>query len=73
MDAHTSEAIIRAFLQQIRQRLEEATSMAKAAEACPNSGNIGKGVEIVLDVEPPTYEANTLLNAASMIKRLCNL
>ena len=39
MDAHTSEATIRAFLPQIRQRLEEATSIAKAAEACSDTGH----------------------------------
>jgi hypothetical protein len=48
-----------------RQRLDEAASIARAAQACADAGNIEKGVEIALNVEQLVYEVNTLLNAAS--------
>jgi len=70
MDAQTVEATIKVFLQTMRERLEDAASIAKAAEICSNDGNVPKGVEIALDVEQLIYEASTLLNAASLINRL---
>jgi hypothetical protein len=48
----------------------QATSIAKAAEACAESGNPGKAIEIALDLEQLIHDVNTLLNAASMIKRI---
>jgi hypothetical protein len=54
----------------MRARLEKATGIAKAAEACADAGNVGKGIEVALDVEQLVYEANTLLNAASIINRI---
>ena len=72
MDHHTDtvETTIKVYLSQMRARLDEAASIAKAAEACADAGNIQKGVEIALDVEQVLYEVNTFLNAASMIYRL---
>jgi hypothetical protein len=70
MDAHTVEIIIKTYLVEIRSRLEKAASIAKAAEACALSGGLEKGVEIALVVEGIVYEARTLLNAASTMKRL---
>ena len=70
MDAHTVEATIKVYLKQMRERLEQAASIAKAAEACADSGNVEKGIEVALDVEELIYEVNTFLNAASMINRL---
>ena len=70
MDPTTVETAIKAYLTEMRSRLEKATSIAKAAEACALSGNVEKGIEIVLDIEQITYEVNTFLNAASMIHRL---
>ena len=67
MDAHTVEVTIRVYLKQMRERLEKAASIAKAAEACADSGNVDKGIEVALDVEELIYEVNTFLNAASMI------
>ena len=54
----------------MRARLDEAASIAKAADACAGAGNIPKGIEIALDVEQLLYEVNTLLNAASLMHRL---
>ncbi len=56
----------------IRERLESATAVAKAAEACA-AGNADQAVIIVLDVEQPLYEATTFLNAASLIRRCAEL
>ena len=66
----TIETTIRVYLSQIRARLDEAAGIAKAAETCADSGNVGKGIEIALDVEQLLYEVNTFLDAASLIHRL---
>ena len=66
----TIETTIKVYLRQMRARLDEAASIAKAAEACADTGNFEKGIEIALDVEQLLYEVNTFLNAASMIHRL---
>ena len=70
MDPHTVEITIKVYLKQMRERLEKAASIAKAAEACADTGNVEKGIEVALDVEQLIYEVNTFLNAASMINRL---
>jgi hypothetical protein len=70
MDAHTREIALKACLREMRERLEQATSIAKAAEACAENGNTEKATEIALDLEQLIYEVNTLLNAASMINRM---
>jgi hypothetical protein len=66
----TIETTIKAYLRQMRARLDEAASIARAAETCANTGNVGKGIEIALDAEQLLYEVNTFLNAASLIHRL---
>jgi hypothetical protein len=70
MEPQTIEIAIKAYLTQMRSRLEKAVSIAKAAEACAISGNVEKGIEVALDIEQIVYEVNTFLNAASMINRL---
>lgn len=70
MDVPTVEITTKMYLQEIRICMEEAASIAKAAEACSNAGIVEKGLEIALDVERLIYEANTLLNAASLISQL---
>jgi hypothetical protein len=70
MNPHTVEITIKAYLTEMRARLEKAASIAKAAEACALSGNVEKGIDVALDVEELIYDVNTFLNAASMINRL---
>jgi len=70
MDARMLEATLKMHLVEMRERLDRAAGIARAAEACANAGNIEKAIEIVLDVEQQTYEVNTFLNAASMIHRI---
>jgi hypothetical protein len=55
----------------MRERLDQAACLGQAAEACAKAGNIGKAIEIALDIEQLTYEVNTLLNAASLMNRIC--
>jgi hypothetical protein len=70
MDADTAEITAKFFLGQIRERLDNAASVARAAEACANAGEIEKAIEIVLDVERGIYEVTTLLNGASLLARI---
>ena len=70
MDANTVEITIKAYLKEMRERLDQAASIARAAQACADAGNVEKGIEVALDVEQLIYEVNTFLNAASMINRI---
>ena len=70
MDAHTVEIAIKVYLKEMRERLERAASIARAAEACADAGNVEKGIEVALDVEELVYDVNTFLNAASVINRI---
>lgn len=70
MDPHIVEDALRMHIGEMRQRLERAAGIVKAAETCAESGNLHKAIEIALDVEPLIYEVDTLLNAASLMHRL---
>ena len=70
MDAHLVEATIKAYLSEIRNRLDKAAGIGRAADACAGAGFHEKGLEVALDIEQPLYEATTLLNAASLINRI---
>lgn len=70
MDTATVDIAIKSFLKQMRERLEQAASIAKAADACAEAGNVEKGIEVALDVEQLIHEVSTFLNAASMINRI---
>ena len=70
MDAHLVEATIKAFLTEIRNRLDRAAGIGRAADACAGAGFHEKGLELALDIEQLLYEATTLLTAASLINRI---
>jgi hypothetical protein len=70
MDAQMLDAALTVHLKGMRERLDQATAIAKAAETCLNIGNLDKAVEIALDIEPLVHEATTLLDAASLINRI---
>ena len=70
MDAHLVEATIKAYLTEIRNRLDKAAGIGRAADACAGAGFHEKGLEVALDIEQLLYEATTLLNAASLINRI---
>lgn len=58
-----------AIFPMISSRLKQAHSIAAAAESCAATGNADGAFRILLDMEELTYEATTLLNAASLIRR----
>lgn len=70
MDTNTLEVTIKAYLKEMRDRLDQAAGIARAAEACAEAGNIPKAIEIALDLEQLLYDVNTFLNAASMMHRI---
>ena len=70
MDAAVAEPAIKAYLKEIHTRLDEAASIAKAANACAEAGNADKGVQVALDIEELIHEATRLLDAATLINRL---
>jgi hypothetical protein len=69
ISAEITDSTIKSFLTSMRERLDEAVAIAKAAEVCALAGECSKAVTIVLDVEQLVYEVNTRLNAASLINR----
>jgi len=70
MDAHLVEATIKSYLTEIRNRLDKAAGIGRAADACAGAGFHEKGLEVALDTKPLLYEATALLNAARLINRL---
>ena len=70
MDAHLVEATIKTFLTEMRNRLDKAAGIGRAADACAGAGFHEKGLEVALDIEQLLYEATRLLNAASLITRI---
>ena len=69
MDAQMLDATLKAHIAEMRERLDRAAGIARAAETCAQAGNIEKAIEIALDVEPLIYEVTTFLNAASLMHR----
>ena len=70
MNPATLEITIKSHLKEIRERLDHAASIARAAQTCADTGNVEMGVEIALDIEQLIYEVNTFLNAASLVNRI---
>jgi hypothetical protein len=70
MDAKAIEVTLVMYVRGMCERLDRAASIAKAAQACADAGNIEKAIEISLDVEQLIYEVNTFLNAASLMNRI---
>ena len=70
MDRTATEAAIKIYLREIANRLELSIGFARAACACADAGNVDGAIEIILDIEQPTYEASRLLDAASLLNRL---
>jgi hypothetical protein len=70
MNPQLAEATIKTYLSEIRNRLDKAAGIGRAADACAGAGFHEKGLEVALDMEQLLYEATTLLNAASLISRI---
>jgi hypothetical protein len=69
MAPEVAEAAIKERLKAIGERLDQASAIGKAANICADSGESDQAITIVLDVEQLIHEANTFLNAASLISR----
>jgi hypothetical protein len=70
MERASIEPAIKIIIAEIHSKLDEATRIAKAAEACAQSGAIAEGVEVSMDIEQLIYEAGRLQDAASLLNRL---
>jgi hypothetical protein len=68
MDRAAADTVTRAFLTQIHRELQEAVSIAKAAEICAESGNVQGAVKIMMDIEDPAYRADRMLKATLLIR-----
>ena len=69
MTPEAASAAIKECLKEIRQRLDRAAAIANAAEACADAGSTDQAITIVLEIEELSYEVNTFLNAATLMKR----
>jgi hypothetical protein len=69
-DVHLAEATIKSYLTEIRNRLDKAAGIGRAADACAGAGFHEKGLEVALDIEQLLYETTTLLNAAGLIDKM---
>jgi hypothetical protein len=58
----------RELVRRICERLQAAVGAARAAEACAEAGDTDQALMMLCDVEPPLYEAATLLNAVSILR-----
>jgi hypothetical protein len=70
MDRATIEPAIGIMLTELHSKLNEATRIAKAAEACALAGSVAEGVAVSMDIEQLIYEAGRLQDAASLLNRL---
>jgi hypothetical protein len=70
MERASIEPAIKLIITEIHNKLDEAARIAKAAEACAESGAIAKGVEVSMDIEQLVYEAGRLQDAASLLNRM---
>ena len=68
MDRTVADTVTKALLANIHRKLQEAASIAKAAEVCAESGNVQTAVKMVMDIEDRTYQANRMLSAALLIR-----
>lgn len=61
--------VVAALVSEVRAKLEEAHSIAQAAEICARAGNVSWSVQILMDFEGLAHEAQDLFKAALAIKR----
>jgi hypothetical protein len=70
MERASIEPAIKLIIAEIHSKLNDATRIAKAAEACVQNGAIGEGVEVSMDIEQLIYDAGRLHDAASLLDRM---
>ena len=59
MDRAIIAKAITLILTEMHQRLDEASRIAKAAEACALAGSVGEGVSVSMDIEQILYEGRS--------------
>lgn len=69
MEETASAAVSGALISEGRDRLDQAASIAKAAQSCAESGNPIHAVQILMDSEGLAHHAQDLFKAALTIKR----
>jgi hypothetical protein len=69
MDNAAAETVLGALIAEVRNRTDEAASIAKAAQSCAESGNAVLAVQILMDFEGLALDAQDLFKAALTIKR----
>lgn len=70
MNAAAINEAIKVCLSEICGKLDEATRLARAAEACALAASVAEGIEVSMDIEQLIYEAGRLQDAVSLMNRL---
>jgi hypothetical protein len=70
MNTAVMNEAIKVCLNEICSKLDEATRLARAAEACALAGSVAEGVEVSMDIEQLIYEAGRIHDAVSLMHRL---
>ena len=70
MDRAAIEAVIKILMTELHAKLNEATRIAKAAEACALAGSIAEGVSVSMDIEQLIYDEGRSQDAALLLNRL---
>lgn len=65
----TVNRILPTMIEEIRDRLDEALSIARAAESCATDGNVDRAMQILMDAEPLYLDAHDLFKAALTLRR----
>ena len=68
MDRTAADAVTKALVANIHRKLQDAASIAKAAEVCAETGNVQSAVKMVMDIEDLTHQANRMLSAALLVR-----
>jgi len=70
MNVQATNEAIKLCLAEICSKLDEASRLARAAEACVLAGSVAEGIEVSMDIEQLIYEAGRLHDAVSLMHRL---
>lgn len=65
-----SNLIVHEILSEIRKQLDEAVTIAKAAETCAANGHIDRAVEMSFAIEDLLHYTNSLFQAEAAIARM---
>ncbi len=70
LTTETAESnLVTALITDIRTKLKEAVSIAKAAKSCAVNGGADRAVRVLMDFEGFAHEAQDLLRATLTVKR----